>query len=104
MAEAAARYFIKEHSFSSAGLTAYENMPMSRNAELALEAKNIPYENHFSRNLTENDIDRADLILTMSSRHKAVLMPSAGDKVFTLKEYTTGWGYCRPFRRGLRGI
>lgn len=90
MAEAAARYFIKEHSFSSAGLTAYENMPMSRNAELALEAKNIPYENHFSRNLTENDIDRADLILTMSSRHKAVLMPSAGDKVFTLKEYTTG--------------
>ncbi|MCC8097348.1 MAG: low molecular weight protein arginine phosphatase [Eubacterium sp.] len=90
MAETAAKYLIKGHSFSSAGLMAYENMPMSRNAELALEEKKIPYENHLSRNLRPEDIKTADLILTMSSRHKAVLSEAAGDKVFTLKEYTTG--------------
>lgn len=90
MAEAAAKYFIKGHSFSSAGLMAYENMPMSRNAELALEERGIPYKNHFSRSLRPEDINKADLILTMSSRHKAILSETAGDKVFTLKEYTTG--------------
>ncbi len=90
MAEAAAKYIIKGHSFSSAGLMAYENMPMSRNAELALEEKKIPYENHFSRSLIKADIEEADLILTMSSRHKAAVSALAGDKVFTLKEFALG--------------
>ncbi|MCD8089580.1 MAG: hypothetical protein LUD81_02980 [Clostridiales bacterium] len=90
MAEAAAKYIINGHSFSSAGLMAYENMPMSRNAELALEERKIPYTNHFSRSIKPEDIERADIILTMSSSHKAAFGGLAGDKVFTLKEYSLG--------------
>lgn len=45
---------------------------------------------HISRRLTQEDIESADLILTMTLNHKRIIctsVPDAKDKVFTLCEY-----------------
>ena len=45
---------------------------------------------HMSRRITREDIESADLILTMTETHKLILInavPEAKDKIFTLCEY-----------------
>lgn len=90
MAEAAAKELIPNHSFSSFGIMAYEGAPMSANADYALSLKNIPHGFHSAKNISREDIDKADIILTMSAKHKAALEPYGKDRVFTLKEYCLG--------------
>lgn len=90
MAEAYAKSVIRNHNFTSRGLMAYEGMPMSENAMEALRTYGIPCGEHTSRLINNDDIENADLILTMSGSHKRALEAAAGDKVFTLKEYTLG--------------
>ncbi len=84
MAEMAAKYFIKGHEFSSAGLYAFEGSPISAKAIQAMENAGIPYEERLSANLRPGDVEEADIILTMTEAMKAYI-PS--EKVFTLKEY-----------------
>ncbi|WP_342473106.1 low molecular weight protein arginine phosphatase [Metasolibacillus sp. FSL H7-0170] len=75
----------------SAGIYALEGGEMSENAQRVLNSENIPHE-HISRQVTVEDIEWADLILTMTTVHKELLVRSyevAMQKTYTLKEYVT---------------
>lgn len=75
----------------SAGIYALEGGGMSENARAVLLEENIHHE-HISKQITEQDIEWADLILTMTSAHKEMLVRTyeqAKNKTYTLKEYVT---------------
>lgn len=75
----------------SAGIYALEGGGMSENARVVLMDENIHHE-HVSKQIDEQDIDWADVILTMTSAHKEILIRAynqARDKTYTLKEYVT---------------
>lgn len=65
---------------------------MSANADLALSKLGIAHGSHFARNIRPEDIEEADLLLTMSASHKRALSGAAEGKVFTLKEFALGEG------------
>lgn len=74
----------------SAGIYALEGGDMSGNAKLVLEANQIS-KSHYSKGISEEDLQWADLILTMTSAHKELVLqyyPEVQEKIFTLKEYT----------------
>ena len=55
-----------------------------------MEEKGIDISGHSARQVTKEIIDDADLVLTMTTRHKELLkndFPSANGKIFTLKEF-----------------
>ena len=63
------------------------------NAELLLLQHGIDVSTHRAAQLTAADVKHADVVLTMTAKHKATvvgLFPDAKDKVFTLAEYATG--------------
>ena len=63
------------------------------NAETLLLQHGIDVSGHRAAQLTAGDVKHADVILTMTAKHKATvigLFPDAKDKVFTLAEYATG--------------
>ncbi|WP_241154325.1 low molecular weight protein arginine phosphatase [Staphylospora marina] len=73
----------------SAGVAASDGSGASAHAVRVLRERGIELT-HRSRSLTREEVRRADLILTMTTRHKALIMhdfPESGDKVFTLKEF-----------------
>lgn len=75
----------------SAGVFALEGGEMSENAKAVLKHENIHFT-HKTRQVTVQDIEWADLILTMTTSHKQMLLsnfPEAGSKTYTLKEYVT---------------
>lgn len=77
----------------SAGITA---IPGARAVPLVIEVmreRGIDLSSHKAKRLTPELIERADLILAMNTQHmNAVvkMVPSAIDKVFTLKEFAGG--------------
>ena len=74
----------------SAGIYALEGGEMSENAKSVLEAEQIMID-HRSKMVSKDDLQWADLILTMTSAHKALVLqsyPEVQAKTFTLKEYT----------------
>jgi protein-tyrosine-phosphatase len=76
----------------SAGVAAYDGQKASEHAIQALRERGITHE-HTSQRLTEELIAWADLVLTMTGSHKALVQsffPQAADKVFTLSEYVDG--------------
>lgn len=75
----------------SAGTSAWNGDRASQYAIAVLKEKGIDLQEHRSTALTLDLIENADLILTMTSSHKAAVLnlcPEAHEKVFTLKEYT----------------
>lgn len=75
----------------SAGIFALEGGEMSENAKMVLNSENIQHA-HLSRQVNVDDIEWADVILTMTYAHKEMLIrtfESAAEKTFTLKEYVT---------------
>lgn len=75
----------------SAGIYALEGGGMSENARTVLIEEKINHE-HVSRQVNEQDIEWADLILTMTGAHKEAILRTynqAGGKTYTLKEYVT---------------
>lgn len=81
---------LKDIEIISAGTGVYFSGPASQNAKSALERMNIYIDNHRSKQLTSDMIDRADLILTMTMSHKLRvldMMPEAREKIYTLKEF-----------------
>lgn len=91
MAEAVLRDRYPEAEVKSAGVHAGLGMDASGNAIKALEEKAIAI-NHESSPVTEELLNWADLILTMTTGHKRLLIiqyPDFQEKYFTLKEYTT---------------
>ena len=75
----------------SAGIYALEGGEMSENAKAVLMQENIHHQ-HVSRQINKQDIEWADLILTMTSAHKEMVLRTyaeAKNKTYTLKEYVT---------------
>ena len=78
----------------SAGIYAMDGGDISENAKRVIRDANIDFT-HFSRQVNEEDVRWADLILTMTTAHKQLVMqafPFAADKIFTLKEYVRPFG------------
>lgn len=74
----------------SAGMAAAHNGPISAHANQILKEKGV--EGSFqSSPVSQEDVEWAELILTMTMGHKRALIeryPEAADKIHTLKEYT----------------
>lgn len=90
LAEAAGRK--EEFIVRSAGVAALAGDPAARQAIEVLGAKGITsIQGHAASPIHDELVEGADLILTMTRRHKEVLLeyyPDIPEKVFTLKEYT----------------
>jgi protein-tyrosine-phosphatase len=74
----------------SAGTTAIDGLPVSGHSADILRDKGATLSNEGSSELTFEQVEWADLILTMTMSHKRYLIrqfPSAIDKTYTLKEY-----------------
>jgi protein-tyrosine phosphatase len=74
----------------SAGTGAIENEPASPQARQVMADWGLDLSQHRARFLTTRMLQEADLILTMTQRHKDYIqeiMPDARGKVFLLKEY-----------------
>lgn len=72
----------------------------SVNACKAMAKMGIDVTAHVSKQLTIEDIENSDLVLTMTKGHKAVVLsavPNAGDKVFTVGEYAGGDDVSDPY-------
>ncbi|MEK0313589.1 low molecular weight protein arginine phosphatase [Cohnella sp. 56] len=75
----------------SAGVAAQSGMPISANAAETLKRGNIVLPGTSTR-LDREDVDWADLILTMTTSHKRAIAeryPQAAAKTYTLKEYAS---------------
>ncbi|WP_338471047.1 low molecular weight protein arginine phosphatase [Niallia sp. XMNu-256] len=73
----------------SAGTFASDGSEASTNTKNVLDENSIPH-NHKSSMITENLVDWADFIFTMTSGHKATVIsmfPQAQAKTYTLKEF-----------------
>jgi protein arginine phosphatase len=76
----------------SAGIFAHEGSAMSQQAQAVLNQENVQHQ-HTASLFTLKDANWADVILTMTSQHKQMvlmLMQEGHDKVYTLKEYAYG--------------
>lgn len=98
MAEALFKDMIKKHypdklkdiKVMSAGVAARDGDKASPNAIRAMEELGIDLALHNATQLTAELISEADLILTMTQRHRDMVLimnPGARDKVYTLIEY-----------------
>jgi protein-tyrosine-phosphatase len=75
---------------SSAGVCASNGCPASPNAVSVLREKGIDISSHYSRNLTAELIEKADMLVTMTRSHRNAIMaiaPDSTDKVFLLKSF-----------------
>lgn len=75
---------------SSAGLAAGGVFPASQGAHNVMRQRGLDLSAHYSHQLMPQDIEVADLVLTMTKGHKQSILaffPEARDKVFTLPEY-----------------
>ena len=73
----------------SAGVAAYEGIPASRHAIEVCRIEKVDLSDHQSRQLTLEDIEKSDVIFTMSRNHRdsiVRLLPSASEKCFILDE------------------
>ncbi len=86
------------HGAFSRGLYA-EGGSASINAIKAMEKLGIDISHHNSTQLTKEDLENADLVLTMTKGHKgAILSVFPGeDKVFTIGEYAGGYDVIDPY-------
>ncbi|MCG7315749.1 low molecular weight protein arginine phosphatase [Brevibacillus laterosporus] len=94
MAEVLFREQVKDlqMEIASAGVAVFEGHPASLHAQQVLEEKGLAHE-HFSKQITNDQINQADLIITMTQGHKIAILshfPEATEKVYSLKEYAYG--------------
>ena len=80
---------------SSAGLSAVDGMPISKNAEMALRDAGIrvlpdnDYPNHRAKRVSLSDLMTNDIIVGISSRHTMALIsyyPSLASKIISMDE------------------
>lgn len=71
----------------SAGIFAEIGQSASENAIKALEKYNIDLSQHRTQPVTDELIEKSDIILTMTEGHKMLLSAMAKDKVYTLLEF-----------------
>ncbi len=73
----------------SAGIMTQDGIPMSPHAKALVEKNGLPHT-ETSHLLRREDIEWADLLLTMTTQHRDLLKmhyPEQASKVYTLKEY-----------------
>ncbi len=90
MAEALLRKKTNEHSVRSAGLSVLYPASAAENAVRVMEEYGLDISEHKSRQLTDKMVQDADIILTMTTGHKAILntiFPLAKEKTYTIGEY-----------------
>lgn len=78
---------------ASAGLAAFPGVPIAPEAKQVLQEKGILVPDAKSRPLGKEDVLNADLILTMTGKHRdAILakMPSLRGKVWQIFEFVSG--------------
>jgi protein-tyrosine phosphatase len=81
---------IKDIKVVSAGLSAFTGDKASPNAIQVMNEMGLDLSNHRARSLEPSLINEADIILTMTQRHKSqviAMYPQAADKTYVLKEY-----------------
>ncbi|MER2089174.1 MAG: low molecular weight protein arginine phosphatase [Sporosarcina sp.] len=90
MAEAILRSKAIDHvSVRSAGIHGRDGWPISLHAKTLIEKADMPYT-PVSKAVSIEDLEWADVVLTMTAAHKDVLLysyPEVDYKVFTLKEF-----------------
>lgn len=107
MAEVLFRHQLRAHgvtgvTVSSAGLLEGGFPPEPEVIDVLAEMGLEPPEHHFSRQISREMIEAADLVLTMERRHlreAVVMVPPAFDKVFCLREFVTRAGRVGARRR-----
>jgi protein-tyrosine-phosphatase len=75
----------------SAGLWALEGQPASAYAAQVMSEHGLDISAHRGRNLTQSDVDEADLILVMTKRHADIIardLCASPDKVHLLSDMT----------------
>lgn len=97
MAEAILKHMLRDREdrlrdikIMSAGIHAWEGGRASPGAMEVLSERGIDAVGHSSALLTPELVEEADLVLTMTSNHKRIVLhmcPAAGEKVYTLREY-----------------
>src|SRR5690554_5510846 len=81
---------LKNWEAISAGLSTLAGSGISKQSTAVLGEEGIISSGHRSRQIDENIIREADLILTMTRAHKAFInnnYPEFREKVFTIKEF-----------------
>ena len=99
MAEMIMKDFLKtaeiDHiEVSSRGLSVFTPSPVSLHVQTLLSVQNMDTSSHRSCLLSEDDITKDTLILTMTSSHKEHIhgyFPQLASQTYTLSEYTTGY-------------
>ena len=89
MAEAIMKSKWPEEKVKSAGVFTGKGEPMAGNSEVVLREKDLTLD-HETSQITEELLEWADLVLTMTDRHKQTLTlqyPNYDNKYYTLKEY-----------------
>ena len=77
----------------SAGTGAWDGAPVSEGAYLVALEHGLDLSSHRAHLLTRNEVDRADLVLTMARHHRARVEELNGTgKTFLLGEYAAGSG------------
>lgn len=79
----------KQISVRSAGIHAQNGAPIAKHAKNLIEIAGMPYT-PFSRALSMEDIEWADVILTMTHAHKQLLLhsiPQAKEKIYTVNGF-----------------
>jgi protein-tyrosine-phosphatase len=83
----------KSFRILSAGVSAFTGAPASKEAEEVLRGEELDLSRHRAQRLDKILLGQADLVLTMTSAHKDLLLkmyPEAKKKVYTLLEYGSG--------------
>ncbi len=78
---------------ASAGVAALEGEDITPNARAALEEVGIYPDGHRARQVSEEMLEEAEIVLVMSPGHVRALRRRSGslsDEVYTLPEYATG--------------
>ncbi|MGL4791784.1 MAG: low molecular weight protein arginine phosphatase [Anaerotignaceae bacterium] len=83
--------FSQEYTFDSAGLAVFSPSSASGNAIKAVAEKKLDLQNHVSKNISVELLEEADLILTMTKRHKEAIEPLCTafeqENIWTLAEF-----------------
>ncbi|MBM7582429.1 protein-tyrosine-phosphatase [Caldicoprobacter guelmensis] len=95
MAEALFKYLARRSGLEdikavSAGLAAIEGDRATPHAIEVMQRRGIDLSDHRAKNVDASLVEEADLILTMTYRHKSILSnmyPQATSKIHVLKEY-----------------
>jgi len=97
MAEAIASSLVEGGGISvgSAGLSAWDGSPASPHCAACVKNLGFSLESHRARTLTQDMVDEADLILTMTNAHKEYILKifaDSADKTYTIGEYSGDGG------------